>query len=157
MTRRKHPAGTPANDAEHPEGGSDSHPAAIDFELYNCDQPLEVVVEEVGSDARAIGLSREEIHRTVKKLMVSAGLYSKEGTDNHLHVGVSVSGPTYSVEVRLMKELFDPESKRLGVAPSWRTAVGGVHGGDERFVLSILSKRVKLFMERYRKANAPLC
>ncbi len=154
MTRRKLPTGTPANDAVHPDGGRDPHPDAVGFELYNRNQPLEFAVKKLGADARALGLSEEDVRRTVGKLLDSAGLRAKEKAESFLYLRISVAGPAFSIEVQLVKELFDPASMVLGLGVSWHSSVTGVHDGDAAVVLSVLSQRMVNFLDEYQDVNA---
>lgn len=153
MTRRKPPTGTPANDAKHPDGDRDPHPEAVQFKLYNWALPLELLVEVVESEADAVGLSGKDIHRTAGDLLHFAGFYTEDEMDNYLYIKVSIAGPAFCIELRLLKEMFDPASKLLGIGASWHDTIIGTHNNEGARILSVLKALMEDFISEYRRAN----
>lgn len=139
-------------------GGTLSHAQSQDrFELFTGCEPMRLVVERLGEDARNIGLSVERITNSVESRLRSAKLFSSERQRQYLYININVVGRAFSISVEFKKRVFDPRSGLSTYATTWEHGGTGTHGQDASFMISGLSERIDAFIVEYLRVNEQEC
>ena len=90
--------------------------------LYNDCRPVEVLVEALGDDAKAIGLTEGRLRKTAELLLRSARLYtdSRNGSGHRLlYVRVLCAGELCVLTVEFAMYVYDPERGVGDIRPTW--------------------------------------
>ena len=130
------------------------------FRLHNACRPMELVVEDLDKDSKAIGLTKDRLQVTAESRLRAARLYTdsmSESTLAYLYVRVSVLGPAVSVDVQYKKYLFDPGNASNGFATTWQSSSTGTHGKDAGYIVQIVSEIVDKFLVEYLRVNEKDC
>ena len=138
-----------------PEQGAT--PEVARFQLFGNCEPMYVLVEDLGPDARNVGLTGERLRFAAESRLRGARLYQGEPGAPYLYVRVNIVGPAFSVDLQYNKWLFDPASGLGGVAPTWRRGVTGTHGRTAEYIVSALSGLLDQFLTEYLRVNERVC
>ena len=129
------------------------------FELFNDCLPMFLIVEPLSDYAADIGLTQEALKAASESRLRAARLY----TENHkradfslLHIGVLVTGPAMSINVRYRKNVTDKFGV-FGLPITWDSSSTGTHGGDATRIVSILSEHLDKFLAAYLRINEAAC
>ena len=129
------------------------------FRLFNACQPMELVIEGMGTDEAAIGLTENALQAAAESRLRAARLYtgdSKKADYAYLYVHVSVVGRAHSVRVRYKKMVTDAFGESFP-ATTWHIGGIGTHGGDAGFIMSFLSQQLDQFLAEYLRVNEAAC
>ena len=94
------------------------------FRLFNACRPMMLVVEELPSDAQAVGLTRERIQLAAESRLRVARLYTEsreKANSAYLYININVRGPAHSMSVRYRKRVTDLATNLNGFASTWHT------------------------------------
>ena len=129
------------------------------FGLFNACRPMMLVVEELPSDAQAVGLTRERIQLAAESRLRAARLYTESMKANsaYLYVNINVVGRAHSMTVEYRKWVTDLVSNSNGAATTWKTGGTGTHGGDAGFIIQALSSYLDEFLAGYLRVNESVC
>ena len=127
------------------------------FMLFNYCYPVELVVEELSSDAKKIGLTEERMRTMTESRLRAARIYSDDGSTTYLYVNVNVVGKGFhtSVSFRKLARVFG--SDHLFPATTWSIAYTGHMSGDSGFIMQGLSELVDAFINEYLRVNTEVC
>ena len=130
------------------------------FELCNACRPMELVVENLNKDAKAIGLTRDRLQVTAESRLRAARLYTDSMSESNLanlYVRVTVAGPAFGVDVQYKKRLFDPVNGSGGIATTWQSSSTGTHGKNSGFIIQSVSEKLDKFLVEYLRVNEKDC
>ena len=102
---------------------------------------MDLIVEDLGSDATKIGLAEESVQAAAESRLRSARLYS-EVSEQYLYVNVNVVGSAFRVGLQYNKQLLDPLSRLRRRTSTWETGATGTHGRDAGYILSAVSEQL---------------
>ena len=126
------------------------------FQLFTNCEPIDLVVEELSSDAINVGLTRESIQAAVESRLRAARLYDPSAYP-YLYVNVHVVGLAFSSSVELRKPVFDAYSLEEISASTWKNSVTGTHGKDSNYITSSLSQNLDYFLLQFLRVNEEAC
>ena len=120
-----------------------------------------VVVEDPGDEGEKIGLTKEDVERTVKLKLLSRGLrqVEKSPSGSYLYVRVSVASNAFHLLSRLRKFSLHygiPLDRGPGspfIPGKQGYAVVGTHDGSKKFILDALEVTLDLFILDYLESN----
>jgi hypothetical protein len=123
-----------------------------------------LIVEDPGEHAKKIGLTEEDIERTVKLKLLTRGFkVIPEGefspTGSYLHIESHVVGSAFRLRVNLSKysaHFGIPYNRGTGTSfdPSQGSySSTGTHGGDKKFILEWLEGVLDRFILDYLESN----
>ena len=120
-----------------------------------------VVVEDPGEEGKKIGLTKEDVERTVKLKLLSRGLrqVEKSPSGSYLYVRVSVASNAFHLLSRLRKFSLHygiPLDRGTGstfIPGKQGYAVVGTHDGSKKFILDALEVTLDLFILDYLESN----
>ena len=127
------------------------------FQLFSNCRPMELVVENLHSDAAGIGLAKGAILASVESRLRSARLYDSDAGVPYLYVNVNVSGLAFSVDLEYNKFVFEPVADASGIAATWSLGLTGTHGRDASYILSTVSELMDLFLLEFLRVNDEAC
>ena len=125
------------------------------FQLGNVCEPVDLIVEAIDRNEKAVGLTYESIITTVRARLRAARLYHSDSRP-YLYVNVHALPPAFAVRVAFYKPLSDPISGWNTVAITWEKAVIG-KGADADYILSRVAQLTDKFIDEYLRVNAPAC
>ena len=126
------------------------------FELANACEPIALIVEDLGREERAMGLTQAAIVTTVRSRLRAARLYEiRPGP--FLYVYVNVFGSAFSVRVAFNKVLFDSISGLKFPATTWQDSATGEGREAADLILSWIRQSTDRFLDAYLRVNAPAC
>ena len=128
------------------------------FRLFDHCRRMNLLVEELPTDALDIGLDEASIQAATESRLRSARLYSSEtNAHSYLYVNVNVVGRTFSASLEYKKMVTDLASEQTRPATTWDTGITGSHGGDGGYVLSALSGEMDRFLVSFLRVNEAAC
>ena len=130
------------------------------FRLFNACRPMELVVEALAPDARAVGLTRERIQLAAESRLRAARLYTEsmeKANRAYLYIRIHVEGRAGTIFVQYSKWVIDLATKSDGPAITWNTGGTGTHGGDAGFIIQHLSSSLDEFLAEYLRVNESAC
>ena len=134
---------------------------AVDrFRLCNVCRPMQLLVESLPDDAKAIGLTRKHLQDAAESRLRAARLYTEDYFKAHgalLYVNANVAGPVFGLSVEYNKELRDSVTGKTWRAMIWDTASIGTHGRDSGFIVQSLSRKLDAFLVEYLRVNEKHC
>ena len=83
------------------------------FELFNACRPMMLVVEELPSDAQAVGLTEERIQLATESRLRAARLYTEsieKANRAYLYIRINAVGPAFNIAVKYKKWVTDLEN-----------------------------------------------
>lgn len=129
------------------------------FRLFNACRPMNLVVEDLSSDAQAVGLTRERIQLAAESRLRAARLYteSREKANRaYLYISIHVLGRAHSITVNYNKWVTDLANNSNGLATTWVTGGTGTHD-TAGFIIQYLSSYLDEFLAEYLRVNEPAC
>jgi hypothetical protein len=125
---------------------------------------VQVLVEGLSEDAKKIGLTREDIKRTVKLKLLTRGFkvvseLESPPTGSYLYIQVSVVSSGFHLNIKLNKYPWHvgiPSERGMGglVTPAQGLySATGSHGGDEKYILDGLEDFLDRFILDYLESN----
>ena len=126
------------------------------FQLFNHCNPVRFLVEDLSSDAKKIGLTRESMETVVELRLRSSFLYDREAQSN-LYVNVYVFKNVFSTSVQYRKLFFDIASGEENLATTWQKGGAGNHGKRADLLRSSISEHVDQFLVEYLRVNEDSC
>ena len=130
------------------------------FELYNACDPMEIVIEKLSDDARAIGITNESLQVAAESRLRAARLYTDDAakaSGSYLYLLVGVSGRAFLAEIGYAKPVADHFGQHAGVL-TWRSGpVIGTHGRDSGFIMSSVYRELDRFLVEYLRVNEEAC
>ena len=127
-----------------------------EFELFaNC-EPMDLIVEGLGSDATEIGLTEEKIQAAVESRLRSARLYDSNAYP-YLYVNVNVIGIAFNISVEYKKIVIDSASGHEFPATTWTTGSTGTNGRESSYILSSISEHLDRFLVEFLRVNEEAC
>ncbi len=139
--------------------GQDAAQLLERFELFNACKPMQLLIEDLHSDAADIGLTKEALQAAAESRLRAARLYTEdyERADfARLYVNVNVVGPAYSISVEYQKTVRDV-FRGVGTATTWDSGSAGTHEGDADYIVSPLSQHLDRFLAAYLRVNEEAC
>ena len=118
---------------------------------------MQLVIENLNSDAKKLGVTSKALQATVESRLRSARLYASERLKSYLYVSVTVSGSAFSVRLEYSKVLYDPLSGNSYFAMTWGTGATGIHGGNAGYIQSEISQSVDYFLLEFLRVNEDAC
>ncbi len=125
------------------------------FELFNDCRPMDLVVEDLHSDADEIGLTEESLRAAVESRLRAARLYEGDRGAPYLYLRVSVVGQAHNISLQYKRWMC--RSDLCGTAPTWDTGGTGTHGDDAAFIRSGVSEYMDTFLLEYLRVNEEAC
>jgi len=125
------------------------------FELWNECEPVSLVVGLDG-DAEVTGLTEETIKTAARSRLRGARLYDGDAY-HRLYIAVIISGAAFSMELLIIKSLYDPTSDKMGAATTWSDGAIGTHGGNGDYILNAIGRYTDTFIDEYLRVNAEAC
>lgn len=128
------------------------------FQLFNDCGPMELLVEGLGADELAIGLTVERLQFAAESRLRGARLFrsSHNPLGTLLYVNVNVNGTAFSISLEFNKWVHDEISGEGGVAVTWSTGGTG-RSRDPEFVVSGVSRYLDQFLTEYLRVNEEAC
>ncbi|MBK7107426.1 MAG: hypothetical protein IPH62_19340 [Ignavibacteriae bacterium] len=124
---------------------------------------IEYLVEDVSTDGKAIGLTKERI---ISKLELSIRLAkirpikSKEALDGYLYVNINVVGNAFTIELNYNRYVayFYGSGKKTQhqtvIATTWSNSItGSLGGGSSEFIVNTLQSSLDEFLNDFLAAN----
>ena len=134
------------------------------FMLFNACRPMELVVEDLPSDAQAVGLTRERIHLAAESRLRSARLYTdsaEKANRAYLYININLVGRAHNIIVKYEKWVTDLATNSNGHATTWNTGSTGTHrqdtGFSSDFIIQGLSRHLDRFLAGYLRVNESAC
>lgn len=125
------------------------------FELWNECEPVSLVVGLDG-DAEVTGLTEETIKTAARSRLRGARLYDGDAY-HRLYIAVIISGAAFSMELLIIKSLYDPTIDKMGAATTWSDGAIGTHGGSGDYILNAIGRYTDTFIDEYLRVNAEAC
>lgn len=138
-------------------GQTSSIPSMARFQLWDACRPMDLVVEDLSSDAVEAGLQPQDIEVAVRSRLRSARIYAEDAAAPYLYVQVSVLGRAFHIKIEYKKMVRDVSTGLAFPAATWGTGSIGTHGQDSGFILSGVSRGVDVFIDEYLRVNGPDC
>ena len=143
------------------------------FSLYNGCLPMGLVVEDLSTDAKEIGLSKEAIQNALESRLRAAHLYKTlenfpetarrarllfpgKGFGTNLYVRVSVVSPAFSIVLQYNKLVTDEPSGVKAYAITWDKGATGT-ATDAGYIMSALAGYMDEFLVEFLRVNEPDC
>ena len=117
---------------------------------------MDILVADLGADAKEIGLTKESIQAAVESRLRAARLYNSKKIQ-YLYVSVSVDGPVHIIVFEYNKNVLDNLSQESFPAATWQAATAGEHGHTPAVILSIISRHMDQFLVEYLRVNEKAC
>jgi hypothetical protein len=128
---------------------------------------VKVVVEDPGEDAKKIGLTKEDIERTVKLKLLTRGFKvlpklpegEKSPAGGYIYVQLNVVAEAAGCDVSLRKYAHHfgiPSNRGTGLYFAPRQGVyasAGTHGGNKKFILDYMEGVLDIFILDYLESN----
>ncbi len=129
------------------------------FRLWNYCRPVVMLVSDLPSGTKRLGLEIEDIEVAVRSRLRSARIFAEDYSSNpgQLSVVVNVAGEAYSLDVEYRKRLDDSASGETLFTGTWEAGVTGIHGQVSTHILSALSHSIDLFIDDYLRVNEEKC
>ena len=130
------------------------------FQLFNGCRPMRLVVADLPSDAKEIGLNRDRLRFAAESRLRSARLHTDsraESASALLSIRAGVLGMSFYVQLGYAKMVSDHASGREGLAETWNAGGYGTHGKDAGYILQALSGYLDRFLAEYLRVNEPAC
>ncbi len=125
------------------------------FQLFNDCQALDVIVESLTTDERALGLTKVGIESRVVSRLSSAGLYDPS-SDAFVYVQVSALNQAYVVIVELNKVVIDEATTIRYFAATWDRKIIGT-GARADTILGVVGRHLNDFIGQYLRVNDEAC
>ena len=128
------------------------------FELFNACRPMRLLVEGLGDDAEAIGLTEAALQAAAERRLRAARLYTEDRERANLaklYVNVLVVGKAFSLSVDYEKRVTDGFGKS-GTATTWTSGSAGT-ASSGGFIVSGLSGHLDRFLAAYLRVNESAC
>lgn len=126
------------------------------FKLFNHCGPMRVVVEDISSDAKGIGLTKYSLTASIESRLRAARLFDADAAP-WLYVRVSVVGRACGIDLEFNKRLFDLASGEYRYAPTWSISSTCTHGRNAGYVRSIVADYMDQFLLDYLRVNEEAC
>ena len=143
-----------SNQATPPKSGLDR------FKLWNYCGPVELLVEEIREDGKAIGLTKETITIAVRSRLRAARLYRHIDFGSswpYLYTNVHVVGSAFSVRLEFNKKIVDSATLINSYATTWHSTSLGIHGQNSGYIISFVEQQTDRFIDEYLRVNANAC
>ena len=127
------------------------------FRLFSDCSPMCLVIENLSSDAKKIGLTDEAIQAAVESRLRSARLYTSDESKPFFYVKVYVIGNAFSIRLFYYKSVYDPLSGNSNYAPTWYSGVTGTHSGKPGYIRSLISDSMDRFLLEFLRVNENAC
>lgn len=128
------------------------------FGLFNQCQPMDLLVEDLPSDAVDIDLTKERIQTMAESRLRAARLYDDaQRIAPSLHISINVVGVAFNISVTYWKLVYEPASELFAPATTWQLKGSGTHGGDAGYILQGLSEYLDRFVLEYLRVNEDAC
>ena len=130
------------------------------FRLCNACRPMEIVVEDLDKDTKAIGLTRDRLQVTAESRLRAARLYTEDSAKANgtfLYVRAAVLGRAWSLHVKYFKTVSDPVSGETRFASTWPASSFGTHTGNPGYIIQVLSENLDKFLVEYVRVNEKDC
>ena len=128
------------------------------FQLFDRCKPMNLLVEDLPSDALDIGLDEASIQAATESRLRSARLYTSDASaTSYLYVNVNVAGRSFSFSLNYKKTVTDLASGETAFATTWETGLTGLHGGDAGYILSAISRNLDRFLVEFLRVNEGAC
>ena len=141
-------------------GGGVTHaeaPSASDrFHLFNRCGPMDVVVENLTTDASEINLTKNSLQAAAESRLRAARLYSADAPP-YLYLNVHVVGGAYSIELSYKRRVCHSAISQCGYAKTWDRGSTGAHGRNAGFIRSNVSRHMDQFLVEYLRVNEESC
>ena len=129
------------------------------FQFWNWCEPMDIVVEGLNTNARTIGLTKEDLESAVLRVLRPADMYS-EGAVPYLYIAVTLLPPAAHIKIEYNKLLYDRGASNLtGMAATWQEGITVHYGnlGATTNFLATVSMMVDEFLSDYLRVNEPFC
>ena len=127
------------------------------FELLTNCQPVYLLVENLGEDAKEIRLTKSLIVASAESRLRSAHIYTAKPNESYLYINVNVSGTAFNITITFKKTLHDHVSSFDGFGVTWNRIVTGTHGGNGMNVLPLIGMLMDEFLVEYLRVNEKAC
>ena len=130
------------------------------FELFSYCSPLDMVVEDLNSDAVDMGLEKTALERTIRSRLRAARVYASEESASvtpFLYLNVNFVGRAFSIDLEFRKRVQEDVSNTRFHATTWSVGSAGTHGGDPGFILQGVSEHMDQFIDEYLAVNERAC
>ena len=118
---------------------------------------MNLLVEELPTDAAEIDLTRAAIQAAVESRLRSARLYDA-GASSYLYVNVNVVGRAFALDLGYRKFVYDQVAGESGSATTWEMGYAGTAGRTgAAFILSGLAGMMDSFLVEYLCVNESAC
>jgi hypothetical protein len=119
---------------------------------------MDVIIEELGEDARSAGLSEDVIRAKVELQLRRNGIIPNaepEYKDGYLYVRVTISGVAFSSEVSFKRDVtYVVKGKTYKtIATVWEKSGTGIFDRDSAHLLGLLADYMDMFINAYLKVN----
>lgn len=119
-----------------------------------------LLIEEVGSVAKQIGLTKDASRLAAESRLRSARLYADSSKlalgYSVLYVNANAINRAFHVSIQYWKAVTDRHG-RSNYGTTWNTATTGVHGESSAYIVSALSEQLDMFLADYLRVNAEDC
>ena len=128
-------------------------------ELYARCASVGMLVEELPSTAKGIGLSKAAIESAVESRLRGARLFESDtvAAGQWLYINANVVSRAFAISVDLRRVVTDTGFGRRGTVAVWDVGSAGTHGNDGQYILSSLSGHMDAFLTKYLRANDAWC
>lgn len=128
------------------------------FQLYTaCATVSSRVSLQLSSSSDITGLSEESIETAVNSRLRSARIYTSTLSGNALLVSIQVVGAAFSVDVALLKSVYDSHSGESFFTATWRADATGTHGRDAQYIRGAVAEYMDRFVDEYLRVNEQAC
>ena len=129
------------------------------FRLWSDCRPMDLVVEELGEEAAAFGLTRELIADAVGDRLASVELVDQtfDWPVPYLYLQVNVVDDAFSISIQFLKPVLDYASSLTFLTTTWDGQSAGLHGNNAEFVVANVMRHVELFLADFLRVNEPAC
>lgn len=120
---------------------------------------LTALVEPLGPDARAIGLTDSAVQNRLELRLRAAGIkpetVPKVPDFVALEVNVNVVGGAVNIQVSLIRAVtYSAGGRTFGkLATTWQSSIAGTHGRKSAGILDVLDELLDKFLNEYLRAN----
>ncbi len=125
------------------------------FQLFNDCQPMDLIVEDLSSDERALGLTKVGIESRVVSHLRSARLYDPS-SDAFVYILISALNQAYVVIVELNKVVDDVATTLRYFAATWDRKTIGT-GARADTILGVVDEHLNDFIGQYLRVNREVC
>ena len=139
------------------QAGAVHNAGHLDFNLAAFCNPMGVVVESVRNKiSRKIGLTEGDLVNAAESRIRAAQLFNDE-SPQYLYININPTKSAFSADVALMRRTQDTGFGFSGIVNVWDDGATGTHGGDGRYVLSVVSRILDRFIAEYLRENEDWC